>query len=62
MFIFTWFLVPETKGISLEKMDDLFGVVRDGNSKILDIEASEGRGRSISSDKGDVTVSHVEKS
>lgn len=26
MFIFVWFLVPETKGLSLEKMDDLFGV------------------------------------
>ncbi|OBT65919.1 hypothetical protein VE03_05486 [Pseudogymnoascus sp. 23342-1-I1] len=28
MFVFTWFLVPETKGISLERMDDLFGVTR----------------------------------
>jgi len=27
MFIFVWFLIPETKGISLEKMDELFGVV-----------------------------------
>lgn len=26
MFIFVWFLIPETKGLSLEKMDDLFGV------------------------------------
>lgn len=26
MFIFVWFWVPETKGLSLEKMDDLFGV------------------------------------
>jgi len=26
MFFFVWFLVPETKGVSLEKMDDLFGV------------------------------------
>ncbi|KAL9621077.1 MAG: hypothetical protein Q9160_004462 [Pyrenula sp. 1 TL-2023] len=26
MFIFTWFTIPETKGMSLEKMDDLFGV------------------------------------
>ncbi|EHL03808.1 putative Quinate permease [Glarea lozoyensis 74030] len=26
MFFFVWFLVPETKGLSLEKMDDLFGV------------------------------------
>ncbi|KAI9703446.1 MAG: hypothetical protein M1820_005919 [Bogoriella megaspora] len=27
MGIFAWFFVPETKGISLEKMDELFGVV-----------------------------------
>nr|OQO19490.1 hypothetical protein B0A51_11536 [Rachicladosporium sp. CCFEE 5018] len=26
MFIFVWFLVPETKGMALERMDDLFGV------------------------------------
>lgn len=27
MFFFVWFFVPETKGISLEAMDKLFGVV-----------------------------------
>jgi hypothetical protein len=26
MFIFVWFLIPETKGMSLESMDDLFGI------------------------------------
>jgi hypothetical protein len=26
MFLFVWFLVPETKGLSLERMDDLFGL------------------------------------
>ncbi|KAF2440378.1 general substrate transporter [Karstenula rhodostoma CBS 690.94] len=26
MFFFVWFFIPETKGLSLEKMDDLFGV------------------------------------
>lgn len=26
MFIFVWFFVPETKGMSLESMDALFGV------------------------------------
>ncbi|KAI0020807.1 general substrate transporter [Xylariomycetidae sp. FL0641] len=25
MFFFVWFLIPETKGLSLEKMDELFG-------------------------------------
>ena len=26
MFFFVWFFVKETKGLSLEKMDDIFGV------------------------------------
>lgn len=26
MFFFAWFFIPETKGLSLERMDDLFGV------------------------------------
>ncbi|KAF7865788.1 hypothetical protein EAF04_005953 [Stromatinia cepivora] len=26
MFFFVWFLIPETKGLSLEKMDSLFGI------------------------------------
>jgi len=26
MFFFVWFLIPETKGLSLERMDDIFGV------------------------------------
>lgn len=38
MFIFVWFLIPETKGVSLEKMDALFGVV-DENPKLADEEA-----------------------
>lgn len=34
MFFFVWFFVPETKGISLEAMDRLFGVT-DGPGKPL---------------------------
>lgn len=40
MFVFVWFFVPETKGLSLEKMDDLFGITE----LIKNIEADrEGR-------------------
>ncbi|KAH8682967.1 putative quinate permease [Tricladium varicosporioides] len=34
MFFFVWFLIPETKGMSLEKMDDLFGVTELVKEKI----------------------------
>lgn len=39
MFIFTWFFIPETKGMSLERMDDLFGVV---DNKLGDPEKGNG--------------------
>jgi len=39
MFVFVWFLVPETKGMSLERMDDLFGVTELAK-KIEDEEAA----------------------
>jgi len=32
MGAFVWFFIPETKGVSLEKMDELFGVVHEGKS------------------------------
>lgn len=40
MFVYTWFLVPETKGLSLEKMDDLFGVTE--LVKNLDMQEENG--------------------
>lgn len=35
MFFFVWFFVPETKGISLEAMDKLFGVTEDTKTELV---------------------------
>lgn len=35
MFFFVWFFVPETKGMSLEAMDKLFGVTDDGKDDLV---------------------------
>ncbi|KAF4462005.1 quinate transport [Fusarium albosuccineum] len=46
MGLFVWFFIPETKGLSLEQMDELFGVVE--MAKKLDAENPEiGRPTSI---------------
>jgi hypothetical protein len=33
MFVFVWFFVPETKGLSLEQMDDVFGAPTNANNE-----------------------------
>jgi hypothetical protein len=38
MGVFVWVFIPETKGVSLEKMDELFGVVQVVESKRNDPE------------------------
>ena len=37
MGIFVWFFIPETKGLSLEKMDELWGTDKD-ESRRLNVE------------------------
>lgn len=55
MFVFTWFLIPETKGMSLEKMDDLFGVTE----LVKKIEDEE-RAQSIDEKDAEPKDNHVE--
>ncbi|KAI5838460.1 general substrate transporter [Morchella snyderi] len=57
MFFFTWFFVPETKGISLEKMDEIFGVV---DTKISDSERGLPQGGSNLDDEKFPVATHVE--
>ncbi|KAF7715515.1 MFS-type Sugar/inositol transporter [Penicillium ucsense] len=58
MFVFVWFFIPETKGLSLEKMDDLFGVTNLAQQKIDDAEQSVIANNASKS--ADNRVEHVE--
>ena len=42
MFVFTWFFVPETKGMFLEEMDDLFGVLELAKRMLDEAELENG--------------------
>jgi len=58
MFVFTWFFIPETKGMSLEKMDDLFGVTELVENKMIEHES---RNASVSETTGTAHKTAVEK-
>lgn len=57
MFVFVWFFIPETKGISLERMDELFGGAPI-HPKLAGEEASV---RSATHRNGDVDAISTEK-
>lgn len=66
MFFFVWFFIPETKGLSLEKMDDLFGVTE--LAKAADEEAGSRHGsaasapaREIGLDGKEMRAEHIER-
>ncbi|KAF5871095.1 putative mfs quinate protein [Botrytis fragariae] len=65
MFFFVWFLIPETKGLSLEKMDDLFGVTAiahkgDVESNTGSIRGGPGTHVSTNNEKFAATIPDVE--
>ncbi|KAF9882724.1 hypothetical protein FE257_005342 [Aspergillus nanangensis] len=57
MFFFVWFFIPETKGLSLEKMDELFGVTQLIDQKNADAE----RAMSVGGDKQEISETRVER-
>lgn len=59
MFFFVWFLIPETKGLSLEKMDDLFGITELAHKG--DVESNTGSvHRGTRNEKPAVTIPEIE--
>ncbi|KAH6852018.1 hypothetical protein AA0119_g12775 [Alternaria tenuissima] len=60
MFIFVWFLIPETKGLSLEKMDDLFGITELVKNMEADRE-NHAHGTELDMDGKNATVVREEK-
>lgn len=58
MFFFVWFLIPETKGLSLEKMDSLFGITEVANK---DIESNIGsvRGTHAIDEKAAIDIPEI---
>jgi hypothetical protein len=58
LFVFVWFCIPETKGVSLEHMDILFGGIDHANGGAAMFTA---RGGTINNDKAssDVTETSV---
>ncbi|RVD87190.1 uncharacterized protein DFL_001433 [Arthrobotrys flagrans] len=60
MCVFVWFLVPETKGISLERMDELFGADKHV-SEGLDLTTAARDRQTVSEKQELADIEHIEK-
>ncbi|EXJ75496.1 uncharacterized protein A1O5_00002 [Cladophialophora psammophila CBS 110553] len=61
-FVFVWFFVPDTKGMSLEQMDDLFGVTELVHQKVGNEHAvAHDSGETKSTDRFESLVENIEK-
>jgi hypothetical protein len=65
MFFFVWFLIPETKGLSLERMDDLFGVTElvkhlEDDKEMQHAIAESGKGLTVTSNERTTSVDKQE--
>ena len=60
MCVFVWFLVPETKGISLERMDELFGADKHV-SEGLDLTTAAKDRQTVAEKQELAEIEHIEK-
>lgn len=56
LFVFVWFCIPETKGVSLEHMDVLFGGVDHADGGAAMVPA---RGEAIDDDKASANITET---
>ncbi|KAJ8068379.1 hypothetical protein OCU04_003941 [Sclerotinia nivalis] len=59
MFFFVWFLIPETKGLSLEKMDSLFGITELVHKDVESNAGSVDRGTHTINEKAAVDIPEI---
>ncbi|KAF2150894.1 general substrate transporter [Myriangium duriaei CBS 260.36] len=59
MFIFTWFFIKETKGLSLERMDDIFGVTELAKDVEQKAEANQHPDQQLELERSNIAQAYV---